>query len=129
MMQSARAANAVTHRGTRNYLSGLAAEDCVVREYVAKGAVPVARRWRGRSGEVDLVLMMGDLLIFVEVKKSRTFAKAAERLSHAQLSRIMSAAEEYAAGSHAGTSPVLRIDAALVNEIGEVDIIENVSLF
>jgi len=115
-------------RGRANYLSGLAAEDSVERRYTAEGGSVAARRWRGSRGEIDLVIRRGDELIFVEVKKARDFATAAERLGPAQLARICGAAEEFAGGEPLGSLTPMRVDLALVNERGETDIIENVTM-
>jgi putative endonuclease len=116
------------HQGSLNYHAGLAAEDGVVLHYLMAGAKVIARRWRGRAGEVDLVLRLDDLHLFVEVKKSVTFAMAAERLGAAQLSRVASAAEEYMDALPDDETGFMRIDAALVDEMGRVEIIENVTL-
>lgn len=115
-------------RGTVNYLSGAAAEDSVARHYARSGAEVIARRWRGKAGEVDLILRLGDLHVFVEVKKAATFDLAAERLTSAQLSRIMSAAEEFLAAGTGQSPGFIRIDAALVDGEGKVEVIENVTL-
>ena len=41
--------------GSVSYYAGLAAEEAVSRDYLARG-LPITRsRWRGRSGEIDLV--------------------------------------------------------------------------
>lgn len=118
----------LSERGSRNYLSGLAAEESVVRKYQARGATLIARRWRGTSGEIDLIFSKDRMLIFVEVKKSRSFAEAAARLTAAQISRVIAAAEEFAARGRGGSRAVIRIDAALVDEAGAVDVIENISV-
>ena len=116
-------------RGQQNYLSGLSAEESVAQHYAASGAEILARRWRGRSGEVDLVLSQGEEIVFVEVKKSHSFAAAAERLNQRQIARVMSAAEEYTATLPTGSLTPIRIDAALVDGTGAVEIIPNLSLF
>ena len=115
-------------QGSVNYLSGLAAEDAAADYYRSLGAVVLDRRWRGRAGEVDLVLGLNDLHVFVEVKKATTFDLAATRLTNAQLSRVSSAAEEYMDSCANSETGNMRIDAALVEGSGRVKIIENVTL-
>lgn len=115
-------------RGLTNYMNGLAAEDCVERVYCDAGATVVKRRWRSKSGEVDLIFQIGALFVFVEVKKARDFAAAAMRLSDRQMQRIARAAEEFCASTPLGMAAEIRIDVALVNEAGESEIIENVSV-
>jgi putative endonuclease len=115
-------------RGMTNYQDGLAAEDGVARRYSDAGGTIVARRWRGKSGEVDLIVRLGAGLIFVEVKKAADFARAAERITVAQLARIASAAEEYLAREPLGTLTPVRIDVVLVNSLGDCEILENVTM-
>lgn len=115
-------------RGRMNFEGGLAAEDAVARSYEARGATLLARRWRGRGGEVDLVLLLDGTLVVVEVKKATTCAVAAERLSLSQIGRVASAAEEYLATSGLGCLTPVRIDGALVDGTGRVEIIENISV-
>ena len=114
--------------GLTNYHSGLAAETSVERACVESGAVLVERRWRGAAGEVDLILRDGDELVFVEVKKSKDFARAAERVSKRQLARIATTAEEYLGTQPQGALTAMRIDVALVNDLGAVEILQNVML-
>ncbi|MEO9827410.1 MAG: YraN family protein [Paracoccaceae bacterium] len=116
-------------RGLVNYHAGLAAETSVELNYAAAGASLLERRWRGKGGEVDLILRDGDELVFVEVKKSKSFARAAESLSHRQLARICRASEEYLGTQPNGSLTPMRIDVALTNEAGEIDILRNVTGF
>lgn len=116
-------------RGLANYHAGLAAETSVELDYVASGAVLLERRWRGRGGEIDLILRDGDELVFVEVKKSKSFARAAESLSSRQIGRICSAAEEYIATQPLGSLTPMRVDAALTDETGGIEILRNITGF
>lgn len=111
--------------GRVSYRSGLAAEERVALHYSRRGASVICRRWRGRGGEIDLVIQVGDAIVFVEVKASSTHAQAAERLRAAQSSRIMRAAEEYLGGEPAGALTSVRFDVALVDGVGRVEVIEN----
>jgi len=115
-------------QGHNNYHDGLAAEEAVARAYLRDGGVVVARRWRGLAGEVDLIVRSGAALVAVEVKKARDFARAAESFNVRQLGRIMSALEEFVEGEPAGALTPVRIDLAMVNQRGETEILENVSL-
>ncbi|NNE88754.1 MAG: hypothetical protein HKN27_11810 [Silicimonas sp.] len=116
-------------RGLANYHAGLAAESSVELEYQTAGAILLERRWRGAAGEVDIILRDGDELVFVEVKKSKSFARAAESLSQRQLGRISLAAEEFLGTQDLGSLTPMRIDVALTNATGEVDILRNVTGF
>ena len=119
---------AASTSGRLNYQAGLAAEDCVLHRYIAQGAEVLARRWRGQAGEIDLVLRQGDDVVCVDVKKAATCEAAAERLTFTQLGRIASAAEEFVGTLADGLLTPLRIDAALVGENGDIDVIENIPL-
>lgn len=117
-------------QGALAYHAGLAAEEQVAERYRRVGADVSARRWRGRfGGEIDLIARDGDVLVFVEVKRARTHAVAAERLSMHQLRRIGIAAEEYAALYAAGRGQKMRFDLALVDGAGRIEVIENASMF
>ncbi len=111
--------------GRRNHLAGQAAEGTVLRHYEAKGLTLAKARWRGKAGEVDLILRDGEELVFVEVKHSRSFDGAAARLLPKQVQRLMKAAEEFAGGEPKGLLTEMRFDVALVNGQGEVHILEN----
>ena len=68
-------------RGRMGYHAGLAAEERIAQDYERRGFAVARRRWRGQGGEIDLIVRDGAALIFIEVKQSRDFDRAAERLS------------------------------------------------
>ena len=111
--------------GQTGYYGGQAAEDIVANDYLRHGCTLAARRWRGKSGEIDLIIRDNAAVIFVEVKKSRDFARAATRLSRQQMDRICGAAAEFLAGEPHGQLTDTRFDLALVNNVGAVKVIEN----
>ncbi len=111
--------------GARSYRAGAAAEAAVARHYRDRGCTVAAARWRGTGGELDLVLRDGAGLIFVEVKKSRSFAAAAARLTPRQIARITDTASEFLGGEPAGQDTPARFDVALLDAQGRVEIVEN----
>lgn len=111
--------------GVISYHSGLAAEHQVAADYSRRGYELCQQRWRGKGGEIDLIARDGDGFIFIEVKKSRDFARAVERLSQRQLQRIHNAANEFIGQMPLGLDTPARIDVALVNSVGQIEIIEN----
>ncbi|KFI34127.1 hypothetical protein CG51_04510 [Haematobacter missouriensis] len=111
--------------GATRYHSGLAAEASVLRHYVRLGAHCLAERWRGRAGEIDLIFQQGEDVIFVEVKRAATIARAAERLAPRQSMRLLRAAEEYLSQLPAGLSSPSRFDVALVDATGRVETLQN----
>ena len=84
-----------------------------------------ARRWRGRTGEIDIIARDGDKVVFIEVKQSRTHDEAAAHLTPRQMQRIWNTAEEFLAGEPRGALTDVRIDVALVDGMGRIEILEN----
>jgi putative endonuclease len=111
-----------------NYQAGLSAEQAVARQYQRRGAILRETRWRGRGGEIDLILSEGDAVVFVEVKKSRTHAAAVQRLTARQIGRILRSAEEYLGQCPKWLLTDVRLDVALVDAQGRIDIIANASM-
>ncbi len=113
------------HRGKVAFHAGIAAENRIAQDYERRGFSIARRRWRGKGGEIDLVIRDGAGLIFVEVKQSRDFARAAQSLSARQMQRIFQSAEEYLAQEPNGSLTDVRFDVALVDGTGATQIIEN----
>lgn len=111
--------------GRTAHLSGLAAEEGVLRHYLRAGLQIVARRWRGRGGEIDLIARSSDGYVFIEVKAARDLATAAERLSTRQMGRLALAAQEFLGGVAGGLANPMRIDVALVDGQGRIEVCEN----
>lgn len=111
--------------GLASYHAGMAAEGVVETRYARAGHAIAGRRWRGSCGEIDLIARDGDGLIFIEVKKSSDFARAAERVSQRQMQRIYATASEYLAGEPNGQDTDVRFDVALMDGSGNIQVIEN----
>ncbi|MBY6002563.1 YraN family protein [Salipiger bermudensis] len=112
-------------RGALGHRAGLSAEARVAQDYERRGYRVARRRWRGRCGEIDLILHDGAGLIFVEVKKSRSFDRALQRLSSRQIARLLRAGEEFAGTQPLGSLTEMRFDVALMNEQGMIRVMEN----
>jgi len=119
-------------RGREAHLAGQAAEDCVLRRCLARGDRLLARRWRGLSGEIDLILARGDArvdtVVFVEVKRAPTHARAAEMLRPAQVRRILAASEEYVDRVLGQPFVEREFHLALVDGIGRIEVVEDAFL-
>lgn len=113
------------HRGKVAHLAGEAAEHRIALDYERRGFAVARKRWRGKAGEIDLIVRDGDALIFVEVKQARDLARAAQSLSARQMQRIYHSAEEFLAGEPNGSLTDVRFDVALVDGQGRTQIIEN----
>jgi putative endonuclease len=80
--------------------AGLAAEALAARFLERQGLAIVARNYRCRAGEIDLVARDGDTLAFVEVRLrgSEGFGGARASVNAAKQRRILQAARHYLAG-------------------------------
>ena len=114
-----------SRRGATAFAAGLFAEESVAREYGRRGYEVVAERWRGQGGEIDLILRKDEEYAFVEVKKSDDHARAASRIGGRQIVRICNAALEYCGRLPTGLLTAMRFDAALVDRLGRVEIVES----
>ncbi|MDO5529346.1 MAG: YraN family protein [Paracoccus sp. (in: a-proteobacteria)] len=101
------------------------AEDGVARHYSDRGYALLAKRWRGKAGEIDLICRKGDCYVFVEVKSSSCLDRAAERITRRQMDRICLAACEFCGDLPSQLLTEMRFDAALVDQVGRVKVIEN----
>ncbi len=111
--------------GLTSHLNGKAAEDHVMRHYVDGGHRLVCRRWRGKAGEIDLVMFHNNALVFVEVKAAKSLAQAALRLTRKQSIRLLKSAE-HCLGYHPQQSLThMRFDVAFVDRMGRIEILEN----
>ncbi len=111
--------------GLPAYLRGLEAEERVVTWYEAAGGALVARRWRSRHGEIDLVIRLHGCLVFVEVKRARSHGLAGARLQPRQMRRIMNAALDYLMREAGRLEVAMRFDVALVDANGDCQVLEN----
>lgn len=125
MMQQTTSARRI--RGKTAHYAGLAAEELVAGTYADRGLHEAERRWRGAGGEIDLILADGEAIVFVEVKRASTHEQAAQRLSQRQLARICLSAEDYLGRLPRGSLTDCRVDLALVDGRGRVQVIENVT--
>ncbi|HEX5091092.1 MAG TPA: YraN family protein [Burkholderiales bacterium] len=80
--------------------SGARAEDLCAALMQGAGLRILARNWRCRAGEIDLVAADGDTLVFAEVRlrHSAAFGGAAESVTAGKRARIVAAARHYLAG-------------------------------
>ena len=107
---------------------GDAGEDAVAECYAAAGYTVLARNWRVRTGELDLVARRGSVIVFCEVKTRRgsRVGEPFEAVTARKQARIRGLAREWlkATGQR---GDVLRFDVASVRPSGRgwtVDVIE-----
>jgi len=84
-------------RRTPAQITGGAAEEAAARFLAGKGLQVIARNYRTRLGEIDLVAREGETLVFVEVRRrsSARFGGAAESVDLRKRMRIESAARHF----------------------------------
>ena len=76
---------------------GKTGEDLACRELQRRGYAIIARRYRRRGGELDIVARDGPTVVFVEVKarQDRTFGSAEESVGFVKRRRIVRVALEF----------------------------------
>lgn len=106
------------------HLLGAHGERLAARRYESSGYEVVARNWRCRDGELDLVARRPGVLVFAEVKtrSSERFGPPAAAVTPAKQRRIRRLAQQFCATT-GHRAEVLRFDVVSVLR-GEVDIIE-----
>jgi len=98
----------------RAWRFGRAAEALCAWSLRLRGYRIVARRYRARVGEIDIIARRGKLLAFVEVKGRGDLATAAEALGPRQRQRIARAAEAFVQARPVFQGMALRFDVMLV---------------
>ena len=104
-------------------------EDLAVRVLEREGYVILARRYRVRAGEIDIVALDGRCLVFIEVKARRSLrcGDPADAVTARKRRKICAVATDYLA-RHAVTAEACRFDVvtvALVEARPQVAIIRN----
>jgi putative endonuclease len=95
---------------------GEAGETAACRYLESQGFAVVARNFRCRSGEVDVVARQGDTTVFVEVKErhSDSHGQGHEAVTFGKRRRIVRAARLYAAARGLSETP-LRFDVVSID--------------
>ena len=93
--------------GSHHLALGLWGERRAVRDYRRDGYRIVARNWRGRAGEIDVILVGQGFVVFCEVKarSSDRFGSPFDAVDRRRRERLRRAAAEWLSGpglEHAG---------------------------
>lgn len=106
----------MTRPATGRRARGDWAEQVASDHLCERGLLPVARNYRCRRGEIDLVMRDGDTLVFVEVRyRSRTdYGGALESIDTRKTARVRAAAEHYLARSRVDPQTPCRFDVVCV---------------
>ena len=104
---------------------GQSGEDAVARWYLDHGYEVVARNWRCRDGELDLVLRRSRQFVFCEVKARTTtaFGVPAEAVNRRKQARIRRLAARWLQDDAPVRAASIRFDVASVLA-GQIEVIE-----
>jgi putative endonuclease len=104
---------------------GSRGEQAVAEWYEANGYEVVARNWRCRDGELDLIVRQGRRVVFCEVKTRTTdaFGVPAEAVTGPKQARIRRLAARWLQEAAPIRAVSIRFDVAAVLG-GEIDVIE-----
>ena len=99
---------------------GKAGEDAVCGYLEEQGCKILARNYRKKGGEIDIIAQDGDTAVFVEVKtrKYGAMENGACAMTKAKMSRIIAASEEYMY-EHSELDLYCRFDTAYVTVTSE----------
>ncbi len=94
-------------------LKGREFEDTACEYLLSLGYRIVKRNFHCRVGEIDIIAIDGETLVFVEVKgsSSNNFGDPAERISKRKMDRIIKCIESYISSN---TTESIRIDLVIV---------------
>ena len=104
---------------------GAHGEELAARWYAGHGYTVLARNWRSRTGELDVVAGRPGLVVFCEVKARTTprFGDGAEAVTAAKQARLRRLAAEWLAAAGLGVVDV-RFDVAVVHRGVELEIVQ-----
>jgi putative endonuclease len=105
---------------------GARGEDVAAEWYVRHGYEIVARNWRCRDGELDLVVRIGRTYVFCEVKTRTTdrFGAPVEAVNRNKQVRIRRLAARWLQERANGPAKDIRFDVASVLGPHEVEVLE-----
>ena len=107
-----------TARGRAAHRRGLAAEGLAEAYLALRGYRVLARRYKVREGEADLIAARGDVLALVEVKARATAAEAARAVTSRAWGRVAAAGLAYLAAADPPPHPdaAVRLDLIALSE-------------
>jgi putative endonuclease len=74
---------------------GAEAEDQAAQYLIEKGLTVVTRRFKSTRGEIDIVALDGEVLVFVEVKMRRSGPEPEWSVDERKVAHLRAAGEEY----------------------------------
>jgi len=98
----------------RRYWHGVFAEYLAALWLMLKGYQILERRWVSRSGEIDLVAVRGNCVVFVEVKQRTSLEAAQASIGPRQRMRVHRAAENWMKKHQSFEGHELRFDLVFI---------------
>lgn len=97
--------------------AGHAAEVCAAELLAGHGLRAIAANWRCRGGELDLVMLDGETLVFIEVRARRSsgFGGAAASIDARKRRRLVQAARTFIASHPAHGARAARFDVVTID--------------
>ncbi len=113
-------------RGAHAQRFGRFGERSAARWYRGAGYDVLARNWRCREGELDLVVATGSVVVFVEVKarSSSRFGTGAEAVDHRKQRRVRAVASRWLA-ANGGRYAEVRFDVVDVDRDGRLQLFQD----
>lgn len=95
---------------------GSSAERLAQRYLVARGLRPVTRNFRARGGEIDLIMLDGGCLTFVEVRyrATSTFTRASHTVDIRKQGKIIRTAAVFVARNGRFATHTMRFDVVAI---------------
>lgn len=102
--------------GRKTGALGRQAEDAAYRYLLDRGLRPVARNFRRRGGEIDIVMLDGDSLVFIEVRYRRnaSFTPPALTVDAQKQRKLVRTAALFAAMHRSLSRCVMRFDVVAI---------------
>lgn len=118
---------------TGKQISGIKGENIAASYLVKKGYKIIEKNFRARGGEIDIIAIDGDTLVFVEVKarSTREFGSPLEAITYRKIKSLIKTAQFYKI-KNPGLPENMRIDAVAIslddkNNIKSVELVKNIS--
>ena len=107
--------------------AGAQAENRAEAWLVQQGLVKRAKNYRCKLGEIDLIMMHSDTLVFIEVRlrNHRQFASAAESVTIGKQKKIIRAAQYYLQEHQLTDKVNCRFDVIAFSDHGDPEWIKN----
>lgn len=118
---------------TTKQVSGIKGEDLAVTFLHKKGYKIIHRNFRAKGGEIDIIAIDGDTLVFIEVKTRSTneFGSPLEAITYRKMKSLIKTAQFYKI-SNPALPEAMRIDAVSItldgeNKLKSVELVKNIS--